>query len=85
MTTYSNDDKENLSIIYGSKHLWKIVKKKLSQLNFLKHQESKGCSKKVGFLLFKMGWFKIKADTNLGPQSYMYLSNTAFTLKLKLS
>ena len=60
-------------------------RKKLFQLNFLRHQESKGCSKKVGFLQFKMGWFKIKTGTNLGPQSYRYLSNTAFTLKRKLS
>ena len=66
--------------VYG-----KLYKKKLFQLNFSKDQESKDCSKKVGFLQFKMGRFKIKAGTNLGPQSYMYLSNTAFTLKLKLS
>ena len=25
-----------------------------------------------------MGWFKIKAGTNLGPQNYMYLSAPAF-------
>ena len=60
-------------------------KKILFQLNFSKNQESKVCPKKVGFLQFKMDWFKIKAGTNLGSQSYMYLSNTAFTLKLKLS
>ena len=31
-----------------------------------------------------MDWFKIKDVTNLGPQGDMYLSNAAFTLKLKL-
>ena len=25
-----------------------------------------------------MGWFKIKAGTNLGPQNYMYLSAPGF-------
>ena len=37
-------------------------------------QESKVCPKKVGLFQFKVGWFKIKARTNLGPQNYMYLS-----------
>ena len=40
--------------------------------------------KKCFFFPFEMDWFKIKAGTNLGPQSYMYLSNTALILKLKL-
>ena len=43
--------------------------------NFLKkNKESKVCPKKVGLFQFKVGWFKIKARTNLGPQNYMYLS-----------
>ena len=29
---------------------------------------------KVGLFQFKVGWFKIKAGTNLEPQNYMYLS-----------
>ena len=29
---------------------------------------------KMGLFQFKVGWFKIKARTNLGPQNYMYLS-----------
>ena len=40
----------------------------------LKTQESKVCPKKVGLFQFKVGWLKIKARTNLGPQNYMYLS-----------
>ena len=32
------------------------------------------CPKKVGLFQFKVGWFKIKARTNLAPQNYMYLS-----------
>ena len=44
-----------------------------------KPQESKVCPKKVGLFQFKMGWFKIKARTNLGPQNYMYLSTPATT------
>ena len=28
----------------------------------------------MGLFQFKVGWFKIKAQTNLGPQNYMYLS-----------
>ena len=39
-----------------------------------KKQESKVCPKKVGLFQFKVGWFNIKARTNLGPQKYMYLS-----------
>ena len=39
-----------------------------------KNEESKVCPKKVGLFQFKVGWFKIKARTNLGPQNYMYLS-----------
>ena len=50
-------------------------RKILFQINFLKKpQESKVCPKKVGLFQFKVGWFKIKARTNLGPQNYMYLS-----------
>ena len=30
------------------------------------------CPKKVGLFQFKVGWFKIKTRTNLGPQNYMY-------------
>ena len=41
-------------------------------------QESKVCPKKVGLFQFKVGWLKIKARTNLGPQNYMYLSSPEF-------
>ena len=50
------------------------LKKKLFQLNVFRNQESKVCPKKVGLFQFKMGWFKIKAGTNLGSQNYIYLS-----------
>ena len=63
----------------------KNCKKILFQSNFLENQESKVFPKKVGFFQFKMSWFKTKVETNLGLQSYMDLSNTAFTLKHKLS
>ena len=45
--------------------------KKLFQLNFFlkKKQESKVCPKKVGLFQFKIGWFEIKAGTNLEPQT----------------
>ena len=38
------------------------------------NQENKVCPKKVGLFQFNVGWFKIKAGTNLGPQNYTYLS-----------
>ena len=41
------------------------------------NQENKVCPKKVGLFQFKVGWFKIKAGTNLGPQNYTYLSAPA--------
>ena len=32
----------------------------------------------MGLFQFKVGWFKIKAGTNLGPQNYMYISGAGF-------
>ena len=48
---------------------------KLKKNTFLDKLKGKqGLSYKVGLFQFKLGWFKIKAGTNLGPQNYMYLS-----------
>ena len=41
---------------------------------FLKNPGKQGLSSKSGLIQFKVGWFKIKARTNLGPQNYIYLS-----------
>ena len=65
-------------------HIWwqkfsKIVEKYFLD-KFLKKQESKVCPKKVGLFQFKVGWFKIKAGINLGPQNYMYLSAPGYYL-----
>ena len=70
-------------------HIWRRTflenyKKILFQLNFLKIQESKVCPKKVGLFQFKMGWFKLKAGTNLGRQNYMYLSAPEYHKLLRL-
>ena len=54
-----------LAKLYKHTFLDKFLKKK---------QESKVCPKKVGLFQLKVGWFKIKFRTNLGPQNYMYLS-----------
>ena len=55
--------------------LSKIVENTFLAKFLLKTQESKVCPKKVSLFQFKVGWFKIKARTNLGPQNYMYLSS----------
>ena len=58
----------------AAKNLAKLQKNTFLDKFILKAQESKVCPKKVGLFQFKVGWFKIKARTNLGPQNYMYLS-----------
>ena len=45
----------------------KIVENTFLDKFLSKTQESKVCPKKVGLFQFKVGWFKIKARTNLGP------------------
>ena len=57
-----------------AKILAKLQKNTFLDKFLKKTQESKVCPKKVGLFQFKVGWFKIKARTNLGPQNYMYLS-----------
>ena len=57
------------------KILAKLKKNTFLDQFLLKTQESKVCPKKVGIFQFKVGWFKIKARTNLEPQNYMYLSS----------
>ena len=39
----------------------------------------------MGLFQFKVGWFKIKARTNLEPQNYMYLSAPDGQIAKKLS
>ena len=58
----------------AAKILAKLWKNTFLDKFLKKTQESKVCPKKVGLFQFKVGWFKIKARTNLGPQNYMYLS-----------
>ena len=58
----------------AAKNLAKLQKNTFQDKFLKKSQESKVCPKKVGLFQFKVGWFKIKARTNLGPQNYMYLS-----------
>ena len=57
----------------AAKSLGKLEKNTSLDKFLKKNQESKVCPKKVGLFQFKVGWFKIKARTNLGPQNYMYL------------
>ena len=61
----------------AAKSLAKLQKNTFSDKFLSKTQESKVCPKKVGLFQFKVGWFKIKARKNLGPQNYMYLSAPA--------
>ena len=58
----------------AAKILAKLQKNTFLDKFLKKTQESKVCPKKVGLFQFKVGWFKIKTRTNLGPQNYMYLS-----------
>ena len=57
-----------------AKILGKLQKNTFLDKFLKKTQESKVCPKKVGLFQFKVGWFKIKARTNLGPQNYINLS-----------
>ena len=50
------------------------LKKILFLIHFFKKPGKQGLSLKMGLFQFKVGWFKMKARTNLGPQNYMYLS-----------
>ena len=61
----------------GGKNFSTIVEKCFLDKFLKKTQESKVCPKKVGLFQFKVGWFKIKVRTNLGPQNYVYLSAPA--------
>ena len=57
--------------IYGGGRFPKIVKKKLFQLNFFEKKKNRKASfvlRKWAYFQFKMGWFKVKTVTNLGPQ-----------------
>ena len=58
----------------AAKILAKLKKNTFLDKISLKNQENKVCPKKAGLFQFKVGWLKIKARTNLGPQNYMYLS-----------
>ena len=72
----------------GAKILAKLQTNTFLDKFLLKSQESKICPKKVGLFQFKVGWFKIKAGRNLGPQNYMYLSapeRTKSALRMRLS
>ena len=67
----------------AAKFFSKIVENTFLDKFLLKTQESKVCPKKVGLFQFKVGWFKIKARTNLGPQNYMYLSAPEFSTSVE--
>ena len=68
-------EKTNCGNAYmAAKILAKVWKNTFLDKFLKRKQKSKVCPEKVGLFQFKVGWFKTKAWTNLGPQNYMYLS-----------
>ena len=67
-------EKTKVATLKWRQNFSKIVEKYFLDRFLKKNEERKACPKKVGLFQFKVGWFKIKARTNLGPQNYMCLS-----------